>query len=137
MNNIRAAWRLLTIASYSVHERPIFPSFKNHSIDDQHIVKLRFAPHIKYKQCISRKNNNSVKIMIRTQVLLWKIIGGNRRSRVRVQVRVKFLLFYFQLAPTDQWCNMLQTLLRWKKCEEEMSDEHPLRANIILWKNWS
>ena len=133
MNKICAAWKLLTIVSYSIHERPTFPSFKNHSIDDLHIAKLTFPPHIKNKQWISRKNDNSVKSMTKSQFLLWKTMGGNSRSRVRVRVRVRFLLFCSKLAPTDPWCNMPHTLLASRKCEEEMSDKHPLRANIILW----
>ena len=48
-------------------------------------------------------------IMIKTQILLWKTIEGNKSLRVRVWVR--FLLFYSEFALTDQWCNTLQTLL--------------------------
>ena len=48
----------------------------------------------------------------------------------RLTVRVIWLalglgLFYFELAPTDLCCNMLHTLLRQKKYEEEMSDKEP------------
>ena len=32
-------------------------------------------------------------------------------------------LFYSELAPSDPWCNMPQTLLGWKKYEEGMSHE--------------
>ena len=42
-----------------------------------------------------------------------------------VRVRVRFRLFYCELAPTDPRCNMLQTLLGRKKYEEAMSDEYP------------
>ena len=56
---------------------------------------------------ISRKNDKAIKIMIKTQILLWKTTEGNRKLRVRV--RVRFLLFYFEFAPTDPRCNMLQT----------------------------
>ena len=62
--------------------------------------------------------------MIKTQILLPKIIEGNRRLRVRV--RFRFFLFYFEIGPTDPWCSMLQTLLGRKKYAEQMSDEHPL-----------
>ena len=62
--------------------------------------------------------------MIKTQILLWKTIEGNRKLRVRVIVR--FLLFYSELTSTDLRCNMFQTLLGRKKYEEEMSDEHAL-----------
>ena len=48
-------------------------------------------------------------IMIKTQILLWKTIGGNKSLRIRVWVR--FLVFYSELALTDPWCNTLQTLL--------------------------
>ena len=64
--------------------------------------------------------------MIKTQILLWKTIEGNKRFRVRV--RVRFILSYFKLAPTDPWCNMLQTLLGSKKYQEAMSDEYPTRS---------
>ena len=39
--------------------------------------------------------------MIKTQILLCKTIEGNRRLRVRDWVRVRFLLFYYELAPAD------------------------------------
>ena len=54
------------------------------------------------------------------------IMKTNRRLRVRV--RVTFIIFYFELAPTDLWCNMLQTLLGRTKYEEEMSDEQPCKV---------
>ena len=75
---------------------------------------------------MSCKNDEAIKIMIKTQILLWKTIEGNKRFRVRV--RVRFILSYFKLAPTDPWCNMLQTLLGWKKYQEAMSDEYPTRS---------
>ena len=40
-------------------------------------------------------------------------------------LRVRFLLFYSEIAPTDPWCNMLRTLIWRKKYEEAMSDEYP------------
>ena len=49
----------------------------------------------------------------------------NVNRRLRVRVRVTFLLFYSELAPTNPSCNMLQTLLGRKKYDEAMSDEHP------------
>ena len=45
--------------------------------------------------------------------------------KLRVRVRVSFILFYSELAHTDPSCNMIQSLRGWKKCEEEMSDEQP------------
>ena len=43
-------------------------------------------------------------------------------------------LSYSELAPTDPWCNMLETLLGRKKYEEGMSDEQaPLL--LILWNS--
>ena len=39
--------------------------------------------------------------MIKTQILLQKTIEGNRRLKVWVKVRVRFRLFYSELAPTD------------------------------------
>ena len=62
--------------------------------------------------------------MIKTQVLLQKTIEDNSR----VWLRVRFLLFYSELAPVMY---MLQTLLGRKKYEEAMSDEHPL-TNVPL-----
>ena len=59
--------------------------------------------------------------MIKTQILLWKTVEGNRRLGLGLG------LLYFILNPTaDPWCNMLQTLLGRKKYEEEMSDEQSL-----------
>ena len=69
--------------------------------------------------------------MIKTQISLWKIIEGN--GRLKVRVRVSFLLFYSEVAPTDPWFNMLQTLLG-RKYEEEMSYEHPLTEEILNGK---
>ena len=37
--------------------------------------------------------------MIKTHILSRKAIEGNKRLRVRVGVRVRFLLFYSELAP--------------------------------------
>ena len=68
---------------------------------------LTLPPHIINKSWISRKNDKAVKIMKKTQILLWKAIEGNSNRRLRVRVRVRFLLFYSELAPTDPWCNML------------------------------
>ena len=68
---------------------------------------------------ISPKNDKAIKIMIKTQILSWKTKEVNRRLRVRP------VWFYSELAPTDSWCNLLQTLLGRKKYEEAMSDEHP------------
>ena len=67
--------------------------------------------------------------MINTQILLFKTIEGNRRLKVKVRVRARFLLLYSELAPTDPWCNMIWTLLGRKKYEDAMSDEHPRREN--------
>ena len=47
------------------------------------------------------------------------------RNNRRTRVRVRFLLFYSELAPTDRLCNMLHTLPGRKKYEEAMSGEHP------------
>ena len=52
-----------------------------------------------------------------------KTVEGNRT--LRFSVRVRFLLFYYELNTIDQWRNMLQNLLGRKKYEEAMSDEHP------------
>ena len=46
---------------------------------------------------------------------------NNRRLRVRV--RISFILFYSELASSDQWCNLLQTLLGGEKYKAEMSDK--------------
>ena len=39
-----------------------------------HIVRLTLPPHIINKPWISRKNEKAIKIMIQTQILLWKTI---------------------------------------------------------------
>ena len=44
---------------------------------------------------------------------------------MRVRVRVRFLLFYSELTPTDPWCNMLRDFTWTEKYEEAMSGEHP------------
>ena len=50
---------------------------------------------------MSRKNDKAVKIVIKTQILLLKTIEGNSNRRLKVRVRVRFLLFYSELTPTD------------------------------------
>ena len=64
--------------------------------------------------------------MIKTQILLWKTIEGNSYRRLRIRVRVRFLLFYSKLTPTALWCNMLREFTWMEKDEEAMSDEHSL-----------
>ena len=59
------------------------------------------------------------------------IIMKDHRT-LRVRVRVRFILFYFELAPIDPPCNMLQTLPARKKYEEEMSDEEPPTTPKVL-----
>ena len=46
--------------------------------------------------------------MIKVKILLLKTIQGNGTLRVKVRVRVKFLLFHSELVPTDPWCNLLR-----------------------------
>ena len=72
-----------------------------------HIFWLTLPPQIINKPWISRKNDKAIKIMRKTQILLWKTIESNRRLRVRV----RFLLIYFELALTDPWCNVLRPWL--------------------------
>ena len=60
--------------------------------------------------------------MKKTQIFLWKTIEGNSNRRLRV--RVRFLLFYSELAPTDLWCNMLCDFTSTVKYEGAMSDEN-------------
>ena len=67
--------------------------------------------------------------MIKTQILLWKTIEGNNNRRLRVRVRVRFLLFYSELTPTDPWCNMLRDFTRTKKYGKAMSNDHPPDIN--------
>ena len=57
-----------------------------------------------------------------------KKIEGNSYRRLRVRIRVRFLLFDSELTPTDPQCNMIRDFT-WteKKYEEAMSDEHPLK----------
>ena len=53
-----------------------------------------------------------------------KTVEGNRTLRFRV--RVRFLLFYYELNTIDQSTESInQNLLGRKKYEEAMSDEHP------------
>ena len=70
--------------------------------------------------------------MIKSEIFLWKIIGGNRRLYIRVGVRIRVILFYSELAPTDPWCDTLQTLFEQKKHEEAISDEHPIKARLSI-----
>ena len=71
-----------------------------------------------YQGNLKSKNDKAVKIMRK-----WKTIEGNKRLRVRV----RFIFFYSELAPSDPpWCNMLQTSLGRIKYEEAISDEHPM-----------
>ena len=86
---------------------------------------MTLPPCVKKRQWISHKNDEVVKFMIKTQILLWKAVEGSGRLRVKF----RFILFYSEFAPADLWCNMLQTLLGWKKYEEAMSDEHPPKVN--------
>ena len=46
--------------------------------------------------------------------------------RLTVRLRVRFLLFYSKLTPTDPRCNMLHDFTWTEKYQEAMSDEHPL-----------
>ena len=62
----------------------------------------------KNKPWVSRKKDKAVKLMIKTKILFWKTIEGDGT----VRVRVKFLLFCSELAPTDPWCNMLLDITR-------------------------
>ena len=41
------------------------------------------------------------------EILNFYMIMAPVMKELRVRVRVRFLLFYFELAPTDPWCNML------------------------------
>ena len=60
---------------------------------------------------------------------------SNRKVRVRVRVRVTFIIFHCELAPTDPWCNMLQTLLGRKNYEEEQPQyENLVRDIFLLWE---
>ena len=57
-----------------------------------------------------------------------------KNNNRRLRVRVRFSLFYSELAPTN-WCrNMLQILLGRKKYEEEMSDEQYLDFDCYCFK---
>ena len=51
---------------------------------------------------------------------------GNSNKRLRVRARVRFILFYSELAPLTRDVTCSVTLLGRKKYEEAMSDEHPL-----------
>ena len=66
---------------------------------------MTLPPRTKNKPWVSRKNHDKDKN------LLWKTMEGNGTLRVRVTVRVKFLLFYSELTPTDPWYNMLHDFI--------------------------
>ena len=51
---------------------------------------------------------------------------------LRVRVRVRLLLLYSELTPTDLWCNMLRDFTWTEKYEEAMSDENPPSQSIVL-----
>ena len=53
------------------------------------------------------KGDRAVKIGIRAQILLWGVVGGGWG----VRVRVRFLLFYSELALTGPWRGVLRALL--------------------------
>ena len=70
--------------------------------------------------------------MVKTQILLWKTIEGNSYARLRVRVRVRFLLFDYELTPTDPWCNMHRNFTWTEKYDEAMSDKHPpAKENLV------
>ena len=56
---------------------------------------------IKSSYKINRKNDKAVKIMIKTQFLLLKAIGGNRRLRVWVRVSPADTKVYFRRRKTS------------------------------------
>ena len=73
--------------------------------------------------------------MIKTQILLYKTIEGNRRLMVRV--RVRFVLYYSEIAPTDPWCNMLRTIFGGKnmrrKCQiNTLLKKFSIFANLLM-----
>ena len=76
--------------------------------------------------------------MIKTQMLSWKIIEGNSNRKLRVRIRLRFLLFYSELTqtspppPPNTWCNMLRDFTWTEKNEEAMSDEQPLHKTSLF-----
>ena len=58
---------------------------------------------------------------------------NNRELRVRV--RGKLILFYFELTPTDLWFGMFQTLVERKKYGKEKWDKQPPNLNKKLEKS--
>ena len=89
---------------------------------------LTLPPHTENKSWVNRKKDKAVKIMVKTKVLLWKTIESN--GTLRVRVRVKFLLFYSELAPLTRDVTWFVTLLSRKIFEEAMSDEHPHNSRL-------
>ena len=83
--------------------------------------------HIKVKPWISRKNDKAAKIMIKTQILLWKTIEGNWGLDLGLRLGIAFFYYILNSQFTDPWCNILQTLLGRKRYAKAMSDEHPLK----------
>ena len=70
--------------------------------------------------------------MIKIQILSLKTIEGNSNRSLTVRVRIRFLLLYSELNPTDPSCNMLRHFTWTEKYEEAMSDEHPHWKGIKL-----
>ena len=85
------------------------------------------TPHIKVKPWISRKIDKAAKIIIKTQILLWKTIEGNWGLDLGLGWGIAFFYYILNSQSTDPWCNILQTLLKRKKYAKAMSDEHPLK----------
>ena len=72
--------------------------------------------------------------MTKTKDLLWKNNRRNGTLRVRASVRVKFLLFYSELAPLTSDVTCVVALLGREIYDEAMSDEHPQRsAEAVAW----
>ena len=69
--------------------------------------------------------------MIKTQILLWKKIEGNRRFRVRV--KIKFFLFYSELYQLIRDVTCPKLYLDAKKFEDATSDEHPHIIKLIQY----
>ena len=61
------------------------------------------------------------------------MMKNNRKLKVRVKVRVRIILFYSELAPTDPWCNILQTLLGRKKYEVECQMNNLDQKKLLVW----
>ena len=72
---------------FYLFSRKSYPPSKRSFSFVKNIVELTLPSCIENKPSINRKYKKVVKMMIKTLILLWKTIEGNRKLRGRVRVR--------------------------------------------------